>query len=58
MMSDSQNGLIGRCFCGELFVAAKTEEYRSIVSRHIVDEHRDQPADKPLVELLEGTLNE
>lgn len=24
-------------------------EYKSIVSRHILDEHRDEPIDKPLV---------
>lgn len=25
------------------------DEYKSKVSRHIFDEHRDQPIDKPLV---------
>jgi len=41
----------GHCrICGELFVWMDEDEYRSKVSRHIWDEHRDQPIDKPLVE--------
>jgi len=40
----------GRCrVCDERFVWMTDEEYRSKVSRHIWDNHRDQPIDKPLV---------
>lgn len=57
-VSDSKKLLLGRCFCGEFFVASEDSEYRSLVSRHILDNHRNQAPDKPLVTLVEGEIDE
>lgn len=41
----------GRCReCGKQWVAVEKDEYRSSVARHIVDNHRDKPLDKIIVE--------
>lgn len=43
----------GRCnVCGMRFIACSEETYNNLVHHHIVDRHRDQPPDKPLVERL------
>jgi len=50
--------LIGQCFCGERFFASEADEYHSLVSRHILKNHQDQPPDEVLVRLMEGDINE
>lgn len=35
--------------CGELFVGMEKGEYMDMVSKHILENHRDEPPDKPLV---------
>lgn len=43
----------GKCkACGHLFVGLSQEEYNSSVAHHIKDNHRDQPPDKVLVEII------
>ena len=41
----------GHCrVCGMYFVGMTEDEFKRAVSRHILDEHRDEPADKVVVE--------
>jgi len=46
--------LNGRCLaCGKVWIGLSQSEFNSTVSRHIINNHREQPADDVVVEEFE-----
>jgi len=46
--------LNGRCLsCGKVWIGLSQSEYKSTVSRHIINNHREQPPDDVVVENFE-----
>lgn len=51
-----QNYINAECrVCGFLFIGMSKGEFEHSASRHIVDNHRDQPLDRPLVVPIGGS---